>query len=64
MKRIRGLWYAHLRKIDLKILWPACKAQARDMEHAKAAFAAHAFNDRAWTFLGERAVYDFIEGLE
>ncbi len=47
-----GLWYARCRSIDLQILWPTCREHARDLTHAKAAFANHAFNDRAWLFLG------------
>ena len=45
--------YNHQRRqVDLQILWPACKENARDLEHARAAFAMHAFNDSAWTRLG------------
>jgi hypothetical protein len=45
---IRGVWWKRQRAIDLDILWPACKAQAPDIDHARAAFAVHAFNDPAW----------------
>jgi hypothetical protein len=34
--------------MDLMCLWPACVRQARDLDHARAAFAVHAFNDPAW----------------
>jgi hypothetical protein len=56
-------WRAHQRQIDLDILWPACKAEAADLDHAKAAFAVHAFNDRAWLVLGEDEIIRFIEDL-
>ncbi len=45
---LRNLWWARQRKIDLMCLWPACVRQARDLDHARAAFAVHAFNDPAW----------------
>ena len=38
-------WWARQRAIDLEILWPICKENARDLDHAKAAFAMHAFDD-------------------
>lgn len=63
MKWIMGLWYRRLRGIDLKILWPACVRQASSLDVARGAFALHAFNDKAWLFLGEQAIYDAIDGL-
>ena len=45
---IRGVWWKRQRAIDLDILWPICKAKAPDIDHARAAFAVHAFNDPAW----------------
>ncbi len=58
-------WYdARRREIDLEILWPICKEQARDLDHAKAAFAVHAFNDPAWMTLGHDAVFDAIDQLK
>jgi hypothetical protein len=57
-------WYdARRRRIDLEILWPSCKAQARDLDHAKAAFAVHAFNDDAWLSLSEDEIKRRIEEL-
>ncbi len=68
MKWLRGLWYARLRRIDLQILWPACKEQAarteRQLDHAKAAFAHHAFHDKAWLFLGDAEIARRIDGLK
>ncbi len=49
---IRKWWHARQRNIDLQILWPACKQQATDLIHARAAFAEHAYNDAAWLELG------------
>lgn len=63
MKWLRNLWYARLRRIDIQILWPSCVNNAASLDHAKAAFAAHAFHDRAWMALGEKAVYDAIDSL-
>lgn len=57
--------YNHQRRmIDLDILWPACKANAPDMDHAKAAFAVHAFNDEAWKSLGHDEIVRRIDALE
>ena len=59
-----GLWYAHLRAIDLAVLWPQCVSQARDLDHAKAAFAVHAMHDPAWLFLGPDEAIRLIDGLK
>ena len=61
---IKGLWYARVRRIDLDVLWPICKAGANDLDHAKAAFATHAFNDPAWQALGEAEIFRRIDELE
>lgn len=58
-------WYnARRRAIDLEILWPICKEKATDLDHAKAAFAVHAFNDPAWMCLGHDEVYSRIDALQ
>lgn len=58
-------WYdARRRRIDLEILWPACKEQARTLDQAKAAFAVHAFNDPAWSSLGREGIYLIIDNLQ
>ncbi len=64
MNWLRGLWYKRLRSIDLQILWPCCKEGASSLDHAKASFAVHAFNDRAWMFLGADEVTRRIDGLQ
>lgn len=56
-------WHARQRAIDLDILWPACREQASDLDHARAAFAYHAFNDTAWTCLGEDEIKRRIDRL-
>jgi hypothetical protein len=61
---ILALWRARQRAIDLKILWPICKQGAPDLDHAKAAFAYHAFSDPAWLCLGEEAIVEAIDKLE
>ena len=63
LRKLQAWWYARCRKIDMEVLWPSCKAQARDLDHAKAAFAIHAFNNPAWMFLGRDAVRRFIDDL-
>ncbi len=61
---LRNKWYAQKRDIDIKILWPSCVAQAKDIHHAKAAFAAHAFNDPAWDSLGHDGIVRVIDNLK
>jgi hypothetical protein len=65
-------WRAYQRRIDLEILWPICKREAQNanyagpagpLDHARAAFAVHAFNDPAWMCLGEEAIVEFIDKL-
>ena len=63
MSLIRRWWYARLRKIDMQILWPECVKVAHTLDEAKAAFAYHAFNDPAWTFLGEDEIVSAIDSL-
>jgi hypothetical protein len=57
-------WHARQRAIDLDILWPACCEHATDLDHAKAAFARHAFHDPAWMCLGPDEIYQRIDRLE
>jgi hypothetical protein len=64
MRWMYDLWYARQRKIDLAVLWPICCKHAKDIDHAKAAFAAHAFNDPAWLRLGKGEVAQRINKLE
>nr|HEV8010876.1 hypothetical protein [Bradyrhizobium sp.] len=61
---IVGWWHARQRRIDLDILWPICLKGANDLDHAKAAFAVHAYNDPAWLELGEDRIFQFIDRLE
>jgi hypothetical protein len=60
----RMKWYAHARHIDMDILWPVCLKTADNLDHAKAVFAVHAFNDPAWMIMGEAWIVDFIDSLE
>jgi hypothetical protein len=64
LNRILGWWHARQRAIDLRILWPVCKDAARDLDHAKMAFAVHAFNDEAWRWLGDDEIKRRIDELE
>jgi hypothetical protein len=56
--------YKRLRRLDLEILWPICCQRADNLDHAKAAFAVHAFHDRAWLCLGEREILRQIDALQ
>ena len=47
-RAIRAAWWTSQRSTDLLILWPACKQYAKDIHHARAAFARHAFKDPCW----------------
>jgi hypothetical protein len=57
-------WHAQQRAIDVQILWPTCKAQARDLDHAHQAFKLHASNDEAWLSLGTTEMVKRIERLK
>ena len=57
-------WRKRQRAIDMEILWPVCKEQAATLEHAKAAFAVHVYNDVAWRKdFSESELFDYIEAL-
>jgi len=70
-----ALWYWHTRRCDLHYLWPACKNEAlrrRDemgwgyqdaLDHARAAFAVHAYKDAGWQWLGDEEIARRIDGL-
>jgi hypothetical protein len=51
------------RRNDVELLWPSCVKQAPDLDHAKAAFAFHAFNDEAWKPLGPDEIARRIDRL-
>jgi hypothetical protein len=55
-------WHVRQRRIDLDILWPICRREAKDLDHAKAAFAVHAYHDPAWLELGDE-LFPFIDRL-
>lgn len=63
IKWVIDYWRTRQRTLDLQILWPQCLAFAPDLDHAKAAFAMHAFNDHAWLCLGEPEIIRRIEAL-
>ncbi|HEX5426638.1 MAG TPA: hypothetical protein VFW94_24210 [Candidatus Acidoferrales bacterium] len=64
LKWLREKWYAKVRQTDLKLIWPACRKHAADLDHAKAAFSIHAFQDKAWLALGEDGIKSFIDALK
>jgi hypothetical protein len=61
---IVSIWRSHQRTIDMQILWPICKRETNDLDHARAIFAVHAFNDPAWLALGEEELFDRIDHLQ
>jgi hypothetical protein len=61
---MRMWWQRRQRAIDMDLLWPACCADAPDLDAAKKAFAEHAMRDPAWQALGEHEVIRFIDQLE
>ena len=63
MRWLIRYWRQRQRAIDLATLWPACKEHARDLDHAKQAFAMHAFNDPAWQILGDDELKRQIDAL-
>jgi hypothetical protein len=65
LRLIVSPFWALQRRIDMKVLWPACKAQAKNLDEARAAFAAHAFCDACWIdYYGEKALRRHIDTLE
>lgn len=63
MNWLRNWWWSRQRQMDLQILWPICKEQALNLDHAKAAFMLHAINDPAWVrYYGEN-LYKAIDAL-
>lgn len=64
MKWLLALWYRRCRRLDVQLMWPACKQATQDLSRARAAFACHALNDRAWLVLGEEEVCRRIDCLQ
>lgn len=58
-----GPWRYTQRQTDLRILWPICKRETPDLDHAKAVFMAHAMHDGAWLCLGEEEIVRRIDAL-
>jgi len=68
-------WFALTRRLDLQLLWPACRIEAyarRDalqrqhidwLDAARAAFAVHAMSDAGWRWLGEEEITRRIDKL-
>jgi len=51
------------RQLDVSVLWPICKEIAHDLDHARTAFALHAFKDPAWRALGEEEIARRVDAL-
>ncbi len=56
-------WNHRCRELDLQILWPECVAGTPTLDHAKATFALHAYNDPAWIALGPEEIARRIVSL-
>ena len=61
MRWLWNWWHARQRAIDVQMLWPLCKANAIDIDHARAAFGWHAHHDEAWLCLGEDEIAKRID---
>jgi hypothetical protein len=61
---IRTWWRARQRRLDIEILWPEIVAQARDVQEARLAFAAHAAYDPAWREIGDDRLRLVLDQLE
>lgn len=48
MSWLLGWWWARQRKIDVQVLWPACKHNAPTLELAQQAFMMHAMQCPCW----------------
>lgn len=49
---VRGRWYARVRRLDVKLLWPIIRQGAGgDMRRARLAFAIHCRHTPAWQAL-------------
>jgi hypothetical protein len=59
-----GIYYARLRRLDIEILWPECRNNAKDIDKARAAFLVHAYHDPAWVFIGDDEIYKIINNLK
>jgi hypothetical protein len=68
MRWLFELWYRRQRATDLRFLWPACRDTALEkgqpLDSARAAFAYHAYHDRAWLMLGDAEIARRIDALE
>lgn len=65
MRRLSRPYRAQQRHMDLTMLWPVITDVTDSMDHAKSAFACHAFNDPAWTIdLCDSEIYVIIDALD
>lgn len=64
LRSLSGYWRSTQRATDLSILWPVCKREANDLDHARAAFFMHMINDPAWTRdYSEDDLIEYVEQL-
>jgi len=61
---LRNWWWAHQRRTDLALLWPACKETTPTLEQARQVFLIHAISDDCWVrYYGERLA-EIVYALE
>ena len=63
MKWLLDWWAARCRATDVRVLWPAIKAQAVTPAQARQAFIVHATTDWAWLRLDLGDIMTQIDGL-
>lgn len=51
------------RRLDVTILWPSLKANARNLDKARAAFFVHCAYDPAWSDYNAADLNDYVESL-
>lgn len=65
LRWLYNLWWARQRRVDLALLWPACKERTRCLADARRVFAAHTFQDPCWIrYYGKRRLMDVIGKLK
>ena len=58
-------WWRHRqRRIDVKILWPICKAQTTSIGDARKVFYVHCMMDTAWRSLPLDDIINEINALK
>lgn len=56
-----GWWDQRCRDLDLRLLWPSFKYQAKSLEQARTGFLIHMANDSAYYGMTEEEITRFVE---